>query len=385
MIKGHLITGLDIGTNSVKVLTVVFHPETKELEIVGQAQVANAGMRKGVVVNPDLVAGQIQEALGQVQPGLEKNVRRVWVGLGGSHLVFLGSRGLVQVSRADQKISEADVERALQASRTVSLSPNQEILDVFPQEYVVDGQAGVKEALGLRGIRLEAKTLCLAVFSPYLKNLTEAVLAAGLEIEDVRPAGLAAAHAVLTPAEKELGVAFLEMGAGTTFLAVFQEGVLSHAAVFPVGANNVTNDLAVVLKTEVEKAEEIKKEFSRGEKIDQRKVVAKVTEARVKEILNQVYKELKAADKTKLPGGVVLSGGGANFDRLTDLAKKELRLTCRLGSSRGLEASLEDPAWNVAAGLVREAADALEQEDNLSFAEKGILGKIKNLVKNFVP
>ncbi len=399
MIKGQTICGLDIGTNTVKVLVILKRPESKELEIINQAEFPNSGMRKGVVIKSHEVSQNIRQALDFCQESLEKKGTSAVINIGGSHLAFLPSRGLASVSRADQRISEIDVERALQASRTISLPANQEILDVFPQEFIIDGQAGIKEVEGLRGIRLEAKTLCLTVFSPYLKNLSEAVLGADVEIENVLPSILASAQAVLDPKEKELGVAVVEIGAGTTGLAVFEEGSLTHAVIFPLGSNNITNDIAIVLKIEIEDAEKIKKEFpgfglrkvslGRDKKGANhgfsQKTLTRVIEARTKEIFNEVNKELKRINKNKLPGGIVLTGGGAKMAKIVDLAKKEMKLPCRLGRPQGFSPGLDDPAWATAAGLVLEGAKAFEDEQGLSFSNKGIFKKIKGIFKIFIP
>lgn len=372
MTKGHLIIGLDIGTSSIKLLMALKNSEEGDLTIVDRIEVENFGMRKGVVIDSGEVAKKIKEAISS----LGQKILGVVVGINGNHLRFVPSRGLVSVSRADQKISEADIDRAIQASLNLSLSQNEEVLDTISQEFVVDGLSGVKEALGLRGIRLEAKTLCEVVFSPYLNNLEEAALKAGLEINFVMPCILASSQAVLSPEEKEVGVAVIDLGAGTTNLAVFEEGVLLHAAVFPFGASNITNDIAVVLKTEIETAERIKKELVeplRKPKSDfSPKIVSRVAEARAREILAQVGKELKKIDKTKLPSGVVLVGGGAKLAKISDLVKKELKLACRIGLPLGIE----DPAWATAVGLALENAKSVE---NFSFA-KGILEKIKAII-----
>ncbi|MDP2927172.1 MAG: cell division protein FtsA [bacterium] len=403
MIKGQTICGLDIGTKTVKVLVALKRPEDKELEIIGQAEAPNSGMRKGVVIKSNEVSQNIRQALDfcreSRQEGREKKATPAVINIGGSHLAFLPSRGLASVSRADQKISGIDVERALQASRTISLPANQEIIDVFPQEFIIDGQAGIKEVEGLRGIRLEAKTLCLTVFSPYLKNLTEAVLGADVEVEDVLPSILASAQAVLDPKEKELGVAVVEIGAGTTGLAVFEEGSLVHAAIFPLGSNNITNDIAIVLKIDIEDAERIKKEFpgfglrkvslgrdkKRSSQDFSQKTLSRVIEARTKEIFGEVNKELKRINKNKLPGGIVLTGGGAKMVKIVDLAKKEMKLPVRLGRPRGFSPGLDDSAWATVAGLVLEGAKAFEDEQGLSLSEKGIFKKIKGIFKIFIP
>jgi cell division protein FtsA len=394
MNKGQTICGLDIGTHSVKVLLALKKPQEEGLEIISQSEVENSGMRKGVVIKVDEVSQKIREAVSLCQEGLDKKISSVVVNINGSHLNFIPSRGLVSVSRADQKISETDVDRALQASRIISLSVNQEIIDTIAQEFIIDGQSDIKEVEGLRGIRLEAETLCLAVFSPYLKNLSEAVLGADLETEQVLPSVLACANSVLDAKEKELGVALIDIGAGTTGLAVFEEGNLVDAAVFPLGSSNITNDIAIVLKTEIERAEEIKKEFSglgaRREKKSKQepgfsqKVLARVIEARTKEIFGEIGKELKKINKTKLPSGIVLTGGGAKLSKIIDFAKKELKLHCRQGLPSGFSPRISDPSWSTVCGLVLEGAKALDDQ-GVSFSEKGIFKKIKGIFKIFIP
>ncbi len=392
MPKRQLICGLDVGTNTVRALAALKNPGESELQVISQGEAENSGMRKGVVIGVDEVSRNISQAFGACEQDLERKTDSVLLSINGSHLGFVPSRGLVQVSRADQKISESDIDRAFQASRVLSLPANQEILDVFPQEFVIDGQAGIKEALGLRGIKLEAKTLCLTVFSPYLKNLSEAVLKSDLNIEHVIPSVLATSAAVLDKKEKESGVALLEIGGGTTGLAVFEEGDLVHAAVFPIGSNNITNDIAIVLKTEIETAEAIKREFaglcSRKNigKSDKKygfsqKTLTRVIEARTREIFHQANQELKRINKEKLASGVVLAGGGAKLFKIVDFAKKELRLFCRLGEIKGFSPEIQDLNWATAAGLVLEGARIFEEEGSDKWLFKGA----KNIFKVFIP
>ncbi len=399
MAKGHLISGLDIGTNSIKILVALKKPGEKDLEIMSQAEVENFGIRKGAVINSSQVSQKIIEATNLCQEGLEKKIESAIININGSHLSFLPGRGLVSVSRADQKISETDIERALQASRNISLSINEEVLETYPQEFIIDSQPGIKEVEGLRGIRLEAKTLCLVVFSPYLKNLSNSVLGANIEIEDILPSALASAQAVLEQKEKELGVALIEIGGGTTNLAIFEEGNLVHAKVLPLGSNNITNDIAIILKIEIEEAENIKKSFTsfnlkrsgslkeaqkQGQEFS-KKVILKIIEARTKEIFSEINKELKRFGKNKLPAGIVLTGGGAKLAKTIDFAKKELKLHCRLGLPKGFSPQIDDLAWSTVCGLVLEGAKTLETEGGSSFAEKGIIKKIKGFFRIFIP
>ncbi|MBU4350727.1 cell division protein FtsA [Candidatus Parcubacteria bacterium] len=399
MTKGHLISGLDIGTNSIKALVALKKPGEKDLEIMSQAEVENFGMRKGVVINSSQVSQKIIEVVSLCRQGLEKKIDSAIININGSHLSFLSGRGLVSVSRADQKISETDIERAFQASRSISLSTNQEVLETYPQEFIIDGQPGIKEVEGLRGIRLEAKTLCLVAFAPYLKNLSDSVLGADIEIEDILPSAVASAQAVLDQKEKELGVALIDIGGGTTNLTIFEEGNLVDAKVFPLGSNNITNDIAIILKIEIEEAENIKKSFTgfnlRGsgslkeaKKSGQefsKKAISKIIEARTKEIFSEVNKELKRLGKSKLPAGIVLTGGGAKLAKTVEFAKKELKLHCRLGLPKGFSPQIDDPAWSTVCGLVLEGAKTFETEEGSSFAEKGIIKKLRGVFKIFIP
>jgi cell division protein FtsA len=394
MAKSHFIVGLDIGTNNIKVLVVSKNPKETTLQVLAQSEVQNEGMRKGVVINVGQVSQKIREALDICKDSLGKKINSVIVNINGSHLAFMPSRGLASVSRADQSISESDVERTLQASRSISLSSNQEILEVFPQEFIIDGQPGVKEVLGLRGIRLEAKTLCLVAFSPYFKNLSEAILEANIEAENIIPSVLASSAAVLSQKEKELGVAVVEIGAGNTGLAVFQEDTLIHSVVFPLGSNNITNDIAIVFRVDVDEAERIKREFSgfglKGSSGKEKKgkfsqkTLTRVVEAREREILGEINKELKKIDKNELPAGIVLTGGGVKIPRFIDFAKRELKLPCRIGLTKGFTPEIDDPAWATVAGLVLEGAKSFEEKGTI-FSDRGILGKIKRIIKTFIP
>lgn len=393
MDKNQLIVGLDIGTSNVKVLAAAKNPKEKDLEVLAQAEVQNEGMRKGVVINISQVAQKIREVLDICRESLGRKIESVVVNINGSHLSFIPSHGLASVSRADQNISESDIERTLQASRSISLASNQEILEVFPQEFIIDGQPGVKEVLGLRGIRLEAKTLCLVAFAPYFKNLSQAILEADIEAENIVPSALAASTAVLTRKEKEVGCLLLEIGAGNTALAVFQEDTLIHSTVFPLGSNNITNDIAIVFRVDLDEAEKIKKDFTgfaarrasnkeRKSKFSQ-KTLSRVVDARLGEIFGEVAKELKRIDRAKLPAGVILTGGLVKLPGVCDFAKKELKLPCRIGKIKGFSPEIDDPAWAVAAGLVLEGAKDFDGKEK--FGRSGIFSKIKDAVQIFMP
>ena len=403
MARDYIVTGLDIGSGSIKLLIAQKKPGEDILEVLGEARENSSGVRKGVVINTAEVTKNINSCLDRTQEVLQKRVGSVNVNIGGSHIFSTHSHGLVSVSRADQRISPEDIERVLQAAQTISLPTNKEILEVFPTDFIIDGEKGIKEPVGMEGVRLETEVLALCCFSPYLKNLTKAVLNSGLRIDDLVINPLASSRAVLTPREKELGVALLDIGAGTTSLAVFEEGSLIHAIIFPIGSANITNDIAIGFKIDIDTAERLKLEFGScllkgGEKKTRakiashskpsafsRKILVNIIEARVSEIFGEVNKELKKISRKELlPAGIVLTGGGAKLPKIADLGKKELKLPVRIGIPRGFSPPQEDPALSTVCGLALLSVD-FETENKPRIFEKGIGSKLKRIFKIFLP
>ena len=397
-----IITGLDIGTANIKILVCQKKPKKSQLEVLGQVKEISSGVRKGVVINTEEASKIIKSSIKRTEELSKENIRSALVNVGGAHIFFTNSHGLISVSRADQKISQEDIERVIQAAQTFSLPSNKEILSVIPREFIIDGERGIKEPLGLKGVRLEVEASILGGFAPYLKNLTKVVLDSGLQIDDLILNPLASAQAVLTPREKEIGVLILDIGAGTTGLAVFEEGELIYTTIFPVGSAHITNDIAIGLKCDIDTAEEIKLEsgtlFFKGpdkkKKIEtmegealifSQKMLSRIIEARVGEIFEVVNKELKKINRQgKLPAGIVLTGGGAKLPKIKELAKKELRMHCRIGLPQGFSPSLEDPELATVCGLVLLGVD-LEEEKNFSNLGRGFLSRIKKLFKIFLP
>jgi cell division protein FtsA len=397
--KGNIVTGLDIGTYSIKALTV--QRKGKEWEVLSYAEIPSFGLRKGAVVGVEETSKNVQMIMSGMEKDCNRKIGSVFVNIGGSHLYVTPSDGIISVSRADQRISKEDIERVLQATRAINIPSNEEVLDVFPREFIIDDQKGIKQPLDLTGVRLEAKVLLLCVFSPYFLNLTQAVLNTKLQINDVVPSPLAAANAVLTPQQKELGVALVDIGAATTSLAVFEEGELMHLAVFPIGSANITNDIAIGLKTEVAIAEAIKKQhgtcvFAKTErdKKDQsrkkievfdkssslnftKKNLVDIIEPRVSEILDLIQKELKKINRQELlPGGVVLTGGGAKIPRIKEFTKDTLKLACEIGMPKGIVGVQDDPSLATVVGLTLEGVDFDEEEGIL-----GGVGKIGSVFR----
>ena len=406
MAKGHIVSGLDVGTNTIKLL--VAQKRGKELEVLRYAQMPSFGLRKGAVVNIEETSKNIRSLISSAEKDIGRKINSVFVNLGGSRLYVTPSDGIISVSRANQVISQEDIDRVLQATRAINIPSNEDVLDVFPKEFIIDDQKGIKQPLGLTGIRLEAKVLLLCYFQSDFINLTQAVLNSKLQIDDIITSPLAAADAVLTPQQKELGVALIDMGAATTSLAVFEEGDLIHFAVFPIGSANITNDIAIGLRTEIATAESIKKQYGtcilaktdnqvvsgKKEITDKasdlsftKKNLVDIIEPRVSEIFDLIQKELKKIGRQELlPGGVVLSGGGAKLPRIKELAKQQLKLPCSIGSPKGIVGIEDDPYLATIAGLVLAGMDVDGSDKG------GILGllrnwaqKIRKMFRVFIP
>jgi cell division protein FtsA len=402
----NIITGLDLGSSDVKVLVVAQKQKDKNqdviIEVMSQVKLPSFGVRRGVIVDAEKISLIIQSLFEKVREEVGQKINSVYVNINGSHLFSVSSRGMVAVSRADQKISETDVERVLQSTKTISLSSNKEILEVFPKEYIVDGEKGIKEPIGMEGGRLEVEVLLLCGFSPYKKNLTQAVLNANLQILDIIPSSMASASAVLLPKQKELGVALLDIGAGTSELAVFKEDSLIHLAVFPIGSANITDDIAIGLQTDINTAEMIKiekgncflKTGNKKEKIEtedqetlvfSQKTLTKIIEDRISDIFEQTQKELKKISKEDmLPAGLVLTGGGAKMAGIVELAKKKLKLPCRIGKPLNFSGLENDPSYAAVCGLVLHGINSIERSAPI-ISSQGLRAKLKKLFRIFVP
>ena len=399
--KQQIIAGLDIGTHSIK-MAVLSKREGGELEILGFGEEVSSGVRKGAVVHTEEVSKKVLALKNRIENISNQKIREVVVNVGGSHIFCVPSHGIVAVSRADGQISQEDVDRVLQAAQAFSLPSNKEILEVFPQQFLVDGEEKIKEVVGMKGVRLEADVLAVCGFTPYIRNLTEAVSGAGLEIVDLIPSPLMSEAAVLSLQQKEIGCAVLDLGSGTTSLAVYEQGDLIHTVIFPVGSENITNDIAVGLRCEPDVAERVKVEFGtcqrgsgkRTEKLEladgqfltfSQKLLTHIIESRVKEIFQLVNKELKQISRQgMLPGGAVLVGGGAKLPKIVEEAKKDLKVTAKLGMPQGVVSLNSDPAFLGVIGLCVGVAES-EHHKGGSHIGAGLLQKLQRVFKPFVP
>jgi len=416
MAKPYIISALDIGSGFLKMVVVSKKRGEKDFEILGFNKEPSAGVRKGVVVDVQKAAEKISLLTKKIEQECGRKIINIYANISGGHIFYTLSRGLVSVSRADQQISEEDVDRVLKAAKAISISPNKEIIEILPKEFIVDGETGVKEPVGMAGVRLEAETLLICGFSPYIKNTTQAILRAGLQINDLIVNPLASAKAVLTSREKELGVCVLDIGTATTSMAVFEEGNLIQTAIFPIGSSHITNDIAICLKTDIDTAEKIKLEFGTSDlnhfksKKEEKKIslsyqnkksekeenisfskkdLTKIIGARISEIFDLVNKELKKISKQKmLPAGIVLTGGGAKMPKIKELAKNNLKLPCRLGGPKVPSNFQEDLSLSVLYGLILEGIEIEEGEEIVSDfnkKEKNGLRKLLSFFKNLIP
>jgi cell division protein FtsA len=372
--------GLDVGTT--KVAAVIAEPDASgSLKIVGVGRAPSEGLRRGVVVHLEKTVQSIRTAVAEAERMAGIPVRRVMTGIAGEHIRSVNSRGVIAVSRGGSEIGPDDVARVVEAARAVAIPADREVFHVIPQEFVVDDQAGIRDPVGMGGVRLEAEVHIVTGAATSARNLDKAVHRAGLKVSSLVLEPLASAHAVLAEDEKELGCLLIDVGGGTTGLAVFYEGAVRHTAVIGLGGNNVTHDLAVGLRAPTESAEEIKIRYGSAlagrvdpnEMIDvpgvggrtakpvPRQVLASMIEPRMEELFTLIHREAKRNIYSDLlAGGVVLTGGGACLDGTEELAERIFEMPVRRGVPRGMAGireTVEDPRYATAVGLVLHAGE----------------------------
>ena len=393
--RSNVITSLDIGSSAIKGLVVQRIADNQALGVLTHFSLPSDGLRKGTVIDSDNVSEQLRKVILKLKTiSKPHKLADVYVNINGSHISSRESHGAVAISRADQKVSFEDIERVNEEAKNINLPFNEEILEIFPTEYIVDNQAGLPEIEGMKGIKLEVRALAVSAFSLYQKKLVDAVLNADTNIAEVIISPLAASRAVLTPQQKELGVAMIDIGAETTGITVYEQKKLIHLAVLPVGSANITRDIAIALQTDIDIAEAIKKKFGahlfknkrKQEKIDvsdgeifefDSKKMVKAGKARVSEILSLVSKELKKIKKEQgLPSGIVLTGGGSNLSGLVGFAKEQLKLPIKKGVCTDLVGMEQDPAFSVACGLALLGADNSKSENSGGSSITRVFGRI---------
>lgn len=364
--------GLDVGTTHVRAVVGHLNNENEKPTIVGVGVEPNNGMRKGTVVNLVNTAQAIDKALEAAERMSGYQIHEATVSVNGSHVVGMSSRGVIAVGH---EITEGDLDRVEEAATVVQLPANREILEVTPRSYQLDGQENIKDPIGMTGVRLEVDAHVITALGPHIKNLVKACEITETGVNHRVLAGLAAARAVVSEQQMENGVVLVDIGGTTTNVVVFEEGDLQHVAVLPVGSVNITNDLAIGLKTDLDIAEKVKVDHAvavpSAHKNSSKKAVVKIdktahefdiedidmiVEARLEEIFELVQKELQSIGRaSKLPGGVVLTGSGALMPGIEEFAKQSLQLSARVGKPTGyggVADQIESPGFATAIGLM---------------------------------
>jgi cell division protein FtsA len=386
MARPFISTGLDIGSSAIRMAVgqQVFHEKKGlggEFTLLGAVEVPSQGISKGAVTSVEDAVASISKCLELAERMTGQPINEVWVGIGGTHIACQESKGVIGVGRTDGEIREEDVHRAVEAARTVATPNNHDILHVIPKTFTVDGQRGVKDPVGMTGIRLEVDTLIVQGLSSQVKNVSKCVYRTGLNIREVAFSLLALGDALVSAKQKELGCAVVNIGAQTTSLMVFEEGEVLHIAVLPIGADHITSDIAIALRTSLEIAEAIKRAEGTalrghgdkhrtvsvqafggiGEETCTHAFLADVVRARAEEIFEKVDDELKRVQRSGLlPAGVFLTGGGSKLQGMAETAKTVLRLPITIATPLGVQAAIEqvnDPAFSTAVSLVKWAQD----------------------------
>ena len=430
MSDGKIVVGVDIGTS--KIVTIIARVDDEFVNVLGVSEVASRGVKKGQIVDIKEAVNSINNSLDGAERMAGYPVSHIIASIGGSQIESQNSRGVVAVSSPQSEITESDLARVVDAAKAVSLPSSRQIIHVLPRNYIVDGQEGIKDPIGMTGIRLEVDTHIISAASPSLSNLEKAFSQVGIDVDSVVFNGYASGLAVLSETEKELGVILIDIGAGTTDISIYSEGSVAYSSVLPIGARHITNDLAIGLRISLESAEKIKIYLSNSSKKpkierlgetfqkdarntdevdlsslglpeDLRKVSHKtltdgIIRPRLNEIFTMIGIEIKRSGFGGLtPAGIVITGGGALTVGITDSAKRTLAMPVRIGlpiNIKGLIDEIETPAFATVVGLAVFGA-SLDVRQSLpfglsipSFGNLGIsklFSRIIKFIKSFMP
>jgi cell division protein FtsA len=396
-----LIVGLDIGTSKIEAVVGEVNDEGV-IEIIGIGSSPSHGLKKGVVVNIESTVQSIQRAVEEAELMAGCEIHSVYTGIAGSHIKSYNSTGVVAIRL--QEASIGDVERVIDAARAIAIPADQRILHVLPQEYIIDGQEGIRDPIGMSGVRLEARVHLVTGAVSAAQNIVKCIERCGLRVDDIILEQLASSYAVLTEDEKDLGICLVDIGGGTTDIAVFANGAIAHSAVIPIAGDQVTNDIAVALRTPTQYAEEIKIKYAcalrqladPGETIEvpgvgerparrlSRQTLASVVEPRYEELLQLVQAELRRSGSEELiAAGIVLTGGSSRMEGVVDLAEEVFHMPVRLGmpySVSGLIDVVRNPIHSTGVGLLLYAQQArAEQEARpVDTGFQGVWTRMKN-------
>ena len=404
--KSNVIVGLDIGTT--KTCAIVGEVTEQGINIVGIGSHPSEGLRKGVVVNIDSTVESIRKAVEEAEHMSGCEIRSVYVGVAGGHIKGQNSLGIVAVK--GREVDDEDVQRAVEASKAVAIPLDREILHALPQSYIVDEQDGIRDPVGMSGVRLEAKVHIVTGSSTSIQNVVKSVNRVGLDVDEIVLEQIASSEAVLSDDEKDLGVALLDIGGGTTDIAIFYEGSIKHTAVIPVGGNFLTSDIATGLRTPTSEAEKIKLKFGcaymplipKDETIEvpsvggrearevSRQILGRIIEPRMEEILNLAYREItRSGCEDLLAAGIVITGGTSITEGAIELAEQLFNIPVRRGYPAGiggLADVVNSPMYATGVGLILYGSKHLSRDDlrkNTDSALGGVIHKIKRWFLEF--
>lgn len=402
-IGGRMIVGLDIGTSKVVAIVAEIGIDG-EVEIVGIGSHPSRGLNKGVVVNIESTVQSIQRAVEEAELMAGCQIHSVYAGIAGNHIRSLNSHGIVAIK--DREVFQPDIDRVIDAAQAVAIPADQKILHILPQEYVIDEQEGVKEPLGMSGVRLEAKVHLVTCAVNAAQNIEKCIRKCGLHVEDIILEQLASGYSVLTEDEKDLGVCVVDIGGGTTDIAVFTDGAIRHTAVIPIAGDQVNNDIAMALRTPTPHAEEIKIKYAcalaslagenetikvpsvgeRPERDLSRQALAEVVEPRYDELFTFIQAELRRSGYEDLiAAGIVLTGGTAKMEGAVELAEEIFHMPVRLGKPKdisGLADIVRNPIYSTAVGLLQYGAKQQSETIVMPAAAgmDGVMGKVRNWI-----
>jgi cell division protein FtsA len=395
--REELIVGLDIGTT--KVCAIVGEVTDEGIDIIGIGSAPSKGLRKGVVINIDATVQSIKRAIEEAELMAGCEISTVYAGIAGGHIQGVNSQGIVAVNK-EKEIRDEDLVRVMDAARAVSIPMDREVIHVLPQQYVVDGQSGIKEPLGMSAVRLEAKVHIVTGAATSVQNVLKSCQRCNLHVSEIVLEQLASAEAVLADDEKELGVAIVDIGGGTTDVAIFHDGAIVHSAVLALGGNHLSNDIAMGLRTPIVDAEELKKKYgcamvamvSDDDQIEvptvggrtprqiSRKILSEIIEPRMEEIMMLVKREIQKSGYGELmASGVVLTGGTAALEGVTELAEDILKLPVRRGQPRGIGGLVDvvrSPMFATGVGLVLHGAKHRPMMEDKPARQKGAFSSI---------
>jgi len=398
--KEDLIVGLDIGTSKIVALVAELDAD-RGLNVIGLGTQPSRGLRKGVVVNIDATMASISRAIEEAESMANCRISEVYTGIAGSHIRSLNSSGMVAIK--EKEVTQADVDRVMETAKAVAIPNDQQILHILPQEFIIDGQDGVREPLGMSGVRLEVKVHIVTGAVSAVENIVKCVRRCGLEVKDVMLQPLASATAVLNDDEQELGVCLMDIGGGTTDVAVFANGAIRHTAVIPIAGDQVTNDIAMTLRTPTKEAEELKLRHGcalrqladpsevvevpgvgdRAPRKLSRQTLAEVIEPRIEELYSLVQAELRRSGfEELLSSGVVITGGTAQLAGMVELGEEVFHLPVRVGIPAydgGLADVVRNPRYATAVGLLIAGRDEWLRDEAARTQTAGIGGAMERM------